>query len=401
MLKLLLVAPMCDNNDVGESWSAFQFVERLSRQYDVTLLTYYKAGHQPQSEQLPGVRVIEWSEPPLVGRFERLNSMLKPGYLPFYFRARAWIRAALKAGEEFDLAHQIVPLAMRYPSPLTGLGIPYLLGPVGGSLTSPAAFEAEDSAPWYVNLRAVDAARLRHDRVLRRTYAQASCVIGIAPYVAELLSGVDVQSFAVMGDTGISELPELPDRGGRTGTVELLYVGRLVRTKGARDAIRAMAQVSDLDVRLKIAGDGFDRAACDELIVELSLGERVQLLGRVPRAEVDQLYRDADVFVFPSYREPGGNVVAEAMAFGLPLIVSDRGGPGYVVDDRSGLRVVPTSPDEFAVAIAAAIRRLAGDSALRQEMGKAARERISALSLWPNKIDQLTDIYSGVLASER
>ena len=395
-MKLLLIAPMCDGDDVGESWSAFQFVQRLSADHDVTLLTYYKAGHRPQSEQLPGVRVIEWPEPRGVGRFERWNSMLKPGYLPFYRRSRAWIRAALQSGETFDLAHQIVPLAMRYPTPVAGLGIPYLLGPVGGSLDSPRAFASEDSAPWYVNLRALDAFRLRHDPMLRRSFADAACVIGIAPYVAELLDAVPPRRFEVMSDTGITALPDVPERRS-TGPLRLLHVGRLVRTKGARDAIRAMSLLPDLDVQLTIAGDGFDRTACQQLVTQLGLAARVRLLGRVPRAEVDELYRRADVFVFPSYREPGGNVVAEAMAFGLPLIVCDRGGPAHVVDDSCGIRVPAVDPDQFAHDLATAIRRLAADPARRDRMGLAARDRIAELSLWSNKIRQLESIYRSVL----
>ena len=50
--------------------------------------------------------------------------MLKPGYVPFYFRARRWIRQALARGERFDLAHQPVPVAMRYPSPVRRAGHP-------------------------------------------------------------------------------------------------------------------------------------------------------------------------------------------------------------------------------------------------------------------------------------
>ena len=131
MMKLLLVAPTCDREDVGESWVAFQWASRLAERHDLTILTYHKRGHTPLSQQLPGVRVVEWEEPALFGRSERFNSLLKPGYFAFYRRSRTWIRAALARGEHFDLAHQAVPVAMRYPIPLAGLGIPYLVGPVG------------------------------------------------------------------------------------------------------------------------------------------------------------------------------------------------------------------------------------------------------------------------------
>jgi hypothetical protein len=222
VLKLLLIAPTCDGDDVGEAWVGYQWVRLLSARHQVTLLTYHKRGSRPAADQLPGTRVIEWTEPAGLGRAERLNSMLKPGYVPFYFRARRWIRRALAQGDRFDLAHQPVPVAMRYPCPVRGLGIPYLIGPVGGSLESPPAFAAEEgTAPWYVGLRRLDALRIRYDPALRDTYQQASCVLGIAPYVKDFLAGTPVHRFEVMSETGITELPAPADprraRMGRSG----------------------------------------------------------------------------------------------------------------------------------------------------------------------------------------
>ncbi len=401
MLKLLLIAPTCDRDDVGEAWSAYQWVSRLAARHEVTVLTYHKRGKNPVAGQIPGARVIEWTEPPVLGRAERLNSMLKPGYVPFYFRARRWIRQALARGESFDLIHQPVPLAMRYPSPAAGLGLPFLLGPVGGSLQSPAGFAAEEgTAPWYVGLRRLDNLRIHRDPWLRRSYEQASCVLGIAPYVKDFLASVPLRRFEVMSDTGIEQLPEPADRTGRSGdVVRLLFVGRLVRTKGARDAIRALGMARDLPVVLDIVGDGFDRTACETLTAELSLADRVRFHGRVPREQVSEFYRAADVFVFPSYREPGGNVVFEAMSYGLPLIVSDLGGPGNVVDESCGIRLHPQSPDQYAADLAAAYGRLAADPGLRRALGESARQRAIEVALWDSKIRQLEAIYASVQAS--
>ncbi|HST65842.1 MAG TPA: glycosyltransferase, partial [Mycobacteriales bacterium] len=341
---LLVVAPTCDGDDVGEAWVAYQWVRHLAERHDVTLLTYHKRGRVPASRQLPGVRVVEWAEPPGLGRAERLNSMLKPGYIPFYIRARRWIRAALARGERFELAHQPVPVAMRYPSPLAGLGIPYVLGPVGGGLDSPPGFVADEgTTPWYVRLRSLDSALLRRFPPLRRTYEDAACVLGIAPYVAESLAGLRIRRFETLSETALEALPP-PVQREPSEEVRLLHVGRLVRTKGAREAIRAMDHLSGLPVSLDIVGDGVERAACEELVATLGLGGRVRFHGRLPRAEVADFYRRADVFVFPSYREPGGNVAFEAMGYGLPLVVCDRGGPGAAVDDSCGIRVPARTP---------------------------------------------------------
>jgi glycosyltransferase involved in cell wall biosynthesis len=394
-LKLLLIAPTCDGEDVGEAWVAFQWVRRLAERHDVTLLTYHKRGRTPASRQLSGLRVIEWTEPPGLGRAERLNSMLKPGYVPFYLRARRWTRAALRAGERFEVAHQLVPVAMRYPCPVAGLGIPYLVGPVGGSLDNPSGFEAEsDTAPWYVGLRGLDRARLRWDPVLRRSYEGAACVLGIAPYVRSSLDGLKLQRFEVLSETGLERLPECVDRTNRTGPVRLLYVGRLVRPKGARDAIRAMAELRDQPVVLDVVGDGFDRSACEDLVAELGLGERVRFLGRLDRDLVDDLYRAADIFVFPSYREPGGNVVFEAMGFGLPVVTSDRGGPGSAVDESSGFRVTPVEPRQYAQDLAVAVGRLVNEPSLRAALGLGARRRVAETALWDRKVDQVDAWYA-------
>lgn len=402
MTSLLLVAPTCNGEDVGEAWVGFQWAQHLGQRHDVTLLTYYKRGARPASEQLAGVRVIEWAEPPVLGGAERLNSMLKPGYVPFYFKARRWIREALARGERFDVTHQPVPVAMRYPSPAVGLGIPLVIGPVGGGLSSPPGLAADEgSTPWYMNLRRMDRLRMRYDPLLRRTYERADCVVGIADYVHELLEGLSLRRFEVMSETGLDRVPAPIDRSARRGTVRLLYVGRLIRTKGARDILRAMPRLGDLDVRLDIVGEGPERVACEALIAELGLSQRVTLHGWKSREEVAAFYCQADVFVFPSYREPGGNVALEAMGHSLPLIVIDRGGPGSATNDACAIRLQASTSDALAQDIAAAIRKLAVDRELRLRMGQAAHRHVSATALWSAKFDRMQSIYEDLIEASR
>jgi glycosyltransferase involved in cell wall biosynthesis len=397
-LKLLLIAPNCDGQDVGEAWVGYQWARGLARRHDVTLLTYYKRNKTPASQQLAGLRVVEWAEPAALGWTERFNSMLKPGYLSFYIKARRWIRNALARGERFDLAYQPVPVAMRYPSPVTGLGIPYVIGPVGGSLQSPPGFNKEtDTTPWYVGLRGLDRLRMRRDPFLCKTYDGASCVIGIAAYVSDFLKDRSIHRFEIMSETGLERLPEPVDRSTRGDHVRLLYVGRVVRTKGARDAIRAMNLLRDLPVLLDVVGDGFDRAACETLASDLGVADRVIFHGWRSREQVEEFYRVADIFVFPSYREPGGNVTFEAMGYGLPLIVCDRGGPESAVDETCGIRIRPVTPDQYARDVAGAIRRLVEDRHLRLSLGEGARRRVGAIALWDRKFDQMDLLYEKVL----
>ena len=133
---------------------------------------------------------------------------------------------------------------------------------------------------------------------------------------------------------------------------------------------------------------------------ELGLGQRVRFHGWLPRKRIDDFYRAADVFVFPSYREPGGNVTFEAMGHSLPLVVSDRGGPGAVVYETCGIRVHPDSPGQYAQELASALARLVREPAERLALGAGARRRAREVGLWETKARQVEPVYAAVLAQD-
>jgi glycosyltransferase involved in cell wall biosynthesis len=191
------------------------------------------------------------------------------------------------------------------------------------------------------------------------------------------------------------------DRSGRTDDVRLLYVGRLVRTKGVRDIICALARIRELPIVLDIVGEGPDRTECEALISNLNLAGRVILHGWKSKNEVSDFYRKADIFVFPSYREPGGNVALEAMGHSLPLIVANRGGPGSAVSNDCAVKLQISTPEALAEDLAAAIRKLTEDQALRLKMGIAAHRHVTKTALWPAKIDRMMEIYGQLVNSSR
>lgn len=398
-MRILLVTTGCDPTAWSEPLVAYHWASRLSRRHDVTVLNYRRRVERPATEYLPDARVVEWVEPPGLERVERLNSMARPAYPIFVREVRRWLRRAAAAGERFHIGYQPVPVALRYPSPLQGSGLPYVLGPLGGSLPDPPGFDVEDTSAWFVRLRRFDSLRIARDPWLRATYSQAECVVGIADYVRELLADVPLRDYTSIPDTGLEALPPPVDRAGRTGPVRLLFVGRIVRTKGTRDAIRAMASLRDLPVVLDVVGDGYDAPACAALIEELGLSDTVTMHGVLPRPDVDRHYREADIFVFPSYREPGGTVTFEALGQGLPMITADRGGPATAVDETCGLKVTPTNPADYAEQIAAAVRRLVTDPALRLRLGAGARARTADIGTWDRKVEAMEHVFLRSLAA--
>jgi len=401
-MRVLALAPACDDTDVGEAWCAHQWVQGLAERHDVTLLTMHKRGRLPPSRQLRGVEVIEWADLPLVHHFERLNSMLKPGYLRYYSNARRWLRSSLASGRRFDVAHQFTPIALRYPSPAAGLGIPLVVGPLAGSLQTPSAFLPEcGSAPWYTRLRRIDAVRLRRDPLLRRTFADARVVIGVAPYIRSLLADIPIRRFEVMSELGIHDLPAARDRQRPTGGLRLAHVGRVVRTKGLRDAVRAVGALRDVPgITLESAGDGEDLEACRREASALGVADRITFHGRIPRESVEDLYGRADAFIFPSFREPSGGVIFESLRRGLPVITTDLGGPAHVVDDSCGIRVPATTPEDLAQRLANAAAGLARNPERLRRLSDGAVARMQAIGLWPSKIEWLSDLYRDALSTQ-
>jgi glycosyltransferase involved in cell wall biosynthesis len=402
-MKLLLIAPNVDGSDVGEAYVAFKWAEALAGLVDLTVLAFQRPGRPTLATQLPGARVITWPEPAWALRNERMNAMLKPAWPVFAGRVSRWIASALARGEHFDIAHQLMPQAARYPSPLRHFDIPYIIGPLGGALETPPAFRDEAaSAPLFTRLRALDAWRFRHDPWLRASYTRAACVLGVAPYVRDVLADIPLRRFEPVLELGIDDLPPAVARVVKPGRLRLLHVGRAVRTKGLRDAVRALAHLADRPgITLTSAGAGEEVALAEAEAQALGVASRVTFHGRVPREEVEALYACHDVFVFPSFREPAGGVLYEAMRHGLPVITAARGGPDFIIDDSCGLRLPVTTPQAFATAIAGAVRHLDDDRALRARMGTAARAKVSSEGFWPAKAERLVALYHKVARPRR
>lgn len=149
----------------------------------------------------------------------------------------------------------------------------------------------------------------------------------------------------------------------------LLCVGRLDRRKGLDTAIAALAHLPE--ARLNVVGDGDDRLERElrEQAAKLGVSERVGFRGRREGAALTAHYDAADAVLFPvTWDEPWGLVPLEAMAHGVPVIATGRGGSGEYLRDGENALLHPAGDAE---ALAAAVRRLAADAGLRERLRQA------------------------------
>ncbi len=399
LMKVLLIAPNIDATDVGEAFVAQRWAKALSMQVELTVLAFQRPRRADLAAQLPNARVVTWPEPRWAQANERVNAMLKPAWPIFAAHVRRWMKMELATGQRYDIAHQLMPQAARYPSPLRHFNIPYVIGPLGGALDTPKAFQQETgSAPLYTRLRALDRFRFRYDPWLRASYARAACVLGVAPYVQDVLSDIPLNRFEPMLELGIDALAPPRARDAIPGKLKVLHVGRAVRTKGLRDVVRALAHLREMPgVTLTSAGGGEEIETCRAEAQRLGVADRVTFLGKIPRAQVENLYASHDVFCFPSFREPAGGVLYEAMRHGLPVITADRGGPASVIDEMCGLKINVSDPGNYARDIATALRKLFDAPQLRARLGMGARAKVERDGLWSAKSRRLVDLYQDLL----
>jgi glycosyltransferase involved in cell wall biosynthesis len=185
------------------------------------------------------------------------------------------------------------------------------------------------------------------------------------------------------------------------GRARFVCLGRLVERKGVADVLRALTFLPDAE--LVVAGGpetaelAADPEACRLLDVarELGVADRVQLRGRIAREDVAPLLRSADAVVCAPWYEPFGIVPLEAMACGVPVVVSAVGGMvDSVVHEVTGLHVPPRDPE----ALAAGLARLLDDAPLGDELGAAGVERVRSRYTWAHVAAATLEVYAGVLA---
>lgn len=201
--------------------------------------------------------------------------------------------------------------------------------------------------------------------------------------------GVDVQRFTPAKRNGFFR------RYSERQSLKLLYVGRVSREKNLHlleDAFRRLQEAPRFRdrVELVVVGDGPHRAAMEEALAGLP----VIFTGMLGGDDLAAAYASSDLFVFPSSTDTFGKVVLEAQASGLPVVVTDRGGPRENVTDGVTGRVIPA---ENARALHQALAEMLDDPDRLAEMGRQARAAMEARGS-AMAFDRAFQLYSGETA---
>ena len=297
----------------------------------------------------------------------------------------------------FDVVHAVTTSGIRFPCFLGFLGIPFMIGPLGGGEITPACLLRDLSGMHRLSeeLRSLSTRLLSLDPLMRATFAKASLILvrtedtgraiprRFAPKIKQS-HGIGIEAGSIVTSP----------RAHRSANARfgVLFVARLIYWKGGDLVLKAFARASaDIpDAHLTIVGRGPEagilRALCDRLGLTARVTWRDDWLES---ADLERIYEENQVLLFPSYHEAGGTVVLEAFAKAMPVVCLDVGGPAQMVGDDRGIavRTGDATRDAVIERLADALVALSTDGAHYEHLSRNALETARQMS-WEGQVGQ-------------
>jgi glycosyltransferase involved in cell wall biosynthesis len=295
----------------------------------------------------------------------------------------------LSAENPFDLAQQFTPVNTGLSLALLGAGVPLVLGPYSGHW-SPEAFGEPE--------RMTIASKLKlfmRDCLASLQQRQARALIITCPAASERILSPGLRETRVhvishgIHTKGYAEREGLPER------PSILFLANLEYWKGIftlLDAFEVVAKEMP-DCTLEVWGDGKEVQAVHERVLKSSFKDRIHLKGRASREAVSGIMRAHSVYCMPSYGEPFGMTILEAMASGVPIVTTNAGGPAFLVCEQGG-RIVPMRD---STALASALLDILASRSLQRAMGEFNRKRVELEFDWSRSLDRMEAVYERIL----
>ena len=287
--------------------------------------------------------------------------------LKSWFFLRSFIRRENKQGK-FDVTLAFFTVPCGFIAYLVKLfyGIPYVVSLRGADV--PGFSEKYDT--FYVFARPL----------VRFLWRRAEMVIPNSVGITELAKRTDPKQEMHIIENGVDTQTFRPQWEGKSfSPVEFLSTSRLTPRKGIHHLVEAFAVAvkhARVPLELRLIGEGEQRESLEARVKELGVEQQVKFLGRIEHDALPRFYQEAHVFVLPSKNEGMSNAALEALASGLPLIVSGTGGmQELVTDGKNGLFIDPELTAPFAEALVSLAQNQGSLIAFGRESRRRAEER--------------------------
>lgn len=408
MRTILLTAYAINPYKGSEDGTAWNMVAQLMKYHNIIVITRENNEehiHKYISENKPEGYLnahFEYFDLPYWMRFWKKGG--RGALLYFYMWQFGIVRFIKKRKLQFDIAHNLNFHSSWTPSFLWRLKKPFVWGPIGHHPKIPKGY----LLPFYGKRQhQIDLLKWwtkqffwKIDPFLKITKKRAAIIIGINSSIAKVLkvSPDKVAIIPAVGSepTGFTDVPKSND------TFEVLSIGRFVPLKGFDMTIKAFIEFfkklnpeERKQVKLTLVGKGPYREQLEKLIYKENIVGGIEIIKWIEREKLKDIYKKADVFLFPSH-EGAGMVVPEALSYGVPVLCYDNIGPGEFIDTSCGIAIPYSTYDQSIYDFANHLFDLFKNQNKLGELQVGALKQYNEKFDWKIKGKQLSELYKSL-----
>lgn len=403
-LRVLISAYACEPNKGSEPGVGWNVATEMAKLHDVWVLTRANNREVIEAElakhPIPGLNFIYY-DLPLWAMWWKKGGR---GVQLYYYLWEVFSSQVVRDAEKdigFDIAHHVTIVRYWTPSNLRNVSVPLVWGPVGGGESTPANLKKSFS----VKNRGVESVRdgvrrlAEFDPLVSKTAQKSSVALATTAETAGRLEDLNVKRVQVLSQLGMCSVGDsLSEPVFKNKRVRFICIGKQVYWKGFDLAVKAFAATKLDDAELILVGEGPEHDALQQLVQAVGVQSIVRFDPWMDQKTLHELLKSCDVLVHPSFHDSGAFVCLEAMSMSKPVICLDLGGPAVQVAPDTGVKVVALNIEQVVSDLSLAMRRLAENPELRQQMGAAGRKRVKEHFLWSKKVEFLSTLYCEVIS---
>ncbi len=304
----------------------------------------------------------------------------------------------LCAENDIRLIHQVTPIEFRAIGDYGKIkNVKYVVGPIGAAQVIPKPLKDYEKGHRFIEFsRSVANKWAKFNLKVTKKLSRCETVLFANNETKDYLMPLVKNNYSVITDVGVneSEIALTPQSKEEKDGVEFLYAGRLIYWKGLSflfDALELLPE--NANYQLKIVGDGRDlgtlKARCES---SNKLKSHVVFFGKVPFEKMNEKYRSADAFVFPTLRDTSGMVVIEALSQGLPVITINSFGVAVIVNEKCGFTYRGKSKEEYLNNLKDVLLKCIEDKKLLNDLANSSVEEAKKYT-WQQKYASYKKFY--------